>query len=232
MRNLIDVVPGLKKKGNEYHGPCPYCGGGEDRFVVWPSQGINKTGRFWCRQCGHDGDFATYLSEIVGIDMKEALDVAGKPLENSGKIPVKWLKLDKEMEAEPIESLYSEDPNYFCEPTESVLSALTTALYRGDVELHHHLLEVIADRTKILLRVFRRFDEKFPGHLDAFTMSELQKEPEDIYELTGVRPGDRDRRVIHGGTWVGENSCEVGCKSDQCEHMAPFHYIPFNLAKQ
>ena len=41
----------LKHKcGDEYVGPCPWCGTGEDRFHVW-----RDTGNAWCRQCERKG---------------------------------------------------------------------------------------------------------------------------------------------------------------------------------
>jgi hypothetical protein len=34
---------------NQYVGPCPFCGEGVDRFVVW------QLGNYWCRQCDARG---------------------------------------------------------------------------------------------------------------------------------------------------------------------------------
>lgn len=40
----------LKKTGHdEYHGACPFCGEGKDRFIVW------EEGNFYCRQCEKTG---------------------------------------------------------------------------------------------------------------------------------------------------------------------------------
>ena len=37
----------------EYHGPCPFCGG-KDRFIVWTDRDWPHW--FWlCRKCGRDG---------------------------------------------------------------------------------------------------------------------------------------------------------------------------------
>ena len=57
--------------GGEYHGPCPQCGG-RDRFVVWPKQGPH--GRFWCRQCGINGDDVDYLTLIKGMNIRQAME--------------------------------------------------------------------------------------------------------------------------------------------------------------
>lgn len=223
--NLVDVVPGLRRVSDkEYVGPCPYCGQGTDRFVVWPQQGIKNTGRFWCRQCDNKGDLATYLSEIRGVEMKEALDIAGKPLESDGRVNLRWKKLMRE--TEPVEILYDREIDYTDKPTEFVLSAMTTALYRGDTDLHLHCLNILADRMKILLRVFRRYEELHRGSLDAFIASELQEDPEELFTLIGIRPGPRTLRLDHVGSWVGSNECDQGCEGDQCKHMAPFHFIP------
>ncbi len=53
---ILDLLDGsygpFRRRGSdEYHGPCPHCGG-SDRFIVWPG----PTGRFWCRRCGCRGD--------------------------------------------------------------------------------------------------------------------------------------------------------------------------------
>ena len=39
----------LKKIGREWHGACPVCRTGRDRFIVW------KEGNYYCRQCGEKG---------------------------------------------------------------------------------------------------------------------------------------------------------------------------------
>jgi DNA primase len=76
--NLLDLIPGLKKKattnGGEWSGPCFACGG-RDRFRVWPSSGA--TGRYWCRGCGRSGDAITILRERDGLTFKEACERLG-----------------------------------------------------------------------------------------------------------------------------------------------------------
>jgi hypothetical protein len=75
MFDLADHIGDLKRKNKSEHaGSCPWCGG-EDRFVVWPSNG--DTGRFWCRQCGKKGDGIDYLREVDGHSFREACEVAG-----------------------------------------------------------------------------------------------------------------------------------------------------------
>lgn len=55
--------------GGEYHSPCPDCGG-RDRFCIWPEQG--EWGRYWCRQCGCNGDAIQYCRDFLGLSFKEA----------------------------------------------------------------------------------------------------------------------------------------------------------------
>lgn len=39
----------LIEAGRELHGPCPFCGTGKDRFIVWPE------GNYFCRVCESTG---------------------------------------------------------------------------------------------------------------------------------------------------------------------------------
>lgn len=52
--------------GDEYAGPCPWCGG-RDRFRVWET-----TGKWWCRQCDKKGDEIQFLREFKGMTYQEA----------------------------------------------------------------------------------------------------------------------------------------------------------------
>lgn len=78
--NFLDIVmrdvPNLKRVastgGGEWAGPCPFCREGEDRFRVWPNEGI---GRYYCRRCEHRGDAINYLVDIGQIDRKEAYEM-------------------------------------------------------------------------------------------------------------------------------------------------------------
>jgi DNA primase len=60
--------------GGEYVGPCPFCGGGEDRFHVWPHE---EKPRFWCRVCDRKGDVIDYVRERDGLSYKGALLALG-----------------------------------------------------------------------------------------------------------------------------------------------------------
>lgn len=60
-----------RKTGDEYAGPCPFCGG-TDRFVVWAEKK-----KFWCRQCGERGDSIDLLQKLKGLSFQEAKQAAG-----------------------------------------------------------------------------------------------------------------------------------------------------------
>ena len=82
-------LPGITLKrvastnGGEYVSSCPDCGG-DDRFHVWPNEGLN--GRFWCRQCGKSGDMIEFLRWQKGMSFKEACDAIGKPFPYKTKV--------------------------------------------------------------------------------------------------------------------------------------------------
>lgn len=71
--------------GGEYAGACPWCGG-KDRFRVWPDEGLG--GKYWCRQCGEQGDLADYLEKKRGMTRAEALFFA-RGSKSEGTEPVK-----------------------------------------------------------------------------------------------------------------------------------------------
>jgi DNA primase len=68
--------------GDEYAGPCPWCGG-RDRFRVWP---YAEKPRYWCQQCGKQGDAIQYLRGREGLTFRQACERLGEPLpERSGQ---------------------------------------------------------------------------------------------------------------------------------------------------
>ncbi len=77
--NLLDVI-GLdtrlrwvaKTCGDEYAGPCPFCGG-HDRFRVQPA--VEGRGRWWCRQCSEGErwhDAIDYVRRRHGLGYRDA----------------------------------------------------------------------------------------------------------------------------------------------------------------
>jgi len=81
--NVIGADTQLRRKsrhrrdGDEYAGPCPFCGG-VDRFMVWPDHASGR-GRWWCRRCDQHGDAVDYL-QARGLSFREALRHLGQPL--------------------------------------------------------------------------------------------------------------------------------------------------------
>jgi phage/plasmid primase-like uncharacterized protein len=65
----------LVKRGKDWKGPCPQCGG-DDRFVITPSKSI-----FYCRGCSATGDAIKLLRHITGCSFPEAIErLIGAPL--------------------------------------------------------------------------------------------------------------------------------------------------------
>ncbi|GJM43340.1 MAG: hypothetical protein DHS20C21_01820 [Gemmatimonadota bacterium] len=59
--------------GGEWHGPCPRCGGGDDRLRAWPTPATDDYPRATCRQCGHPGtgDALDWAIALSGVDASE-----------------------------------------------------------------------------------------------------------------------------------------------------------------
>ena len=71
------------KRGPEFCGPCPDCGG-EDRFLVWPEQNGGR-GSFACRQCEKKGDVIQFLMEFEGMSFRDAAKEAGMELDAAAR---------------------------------------------------------------------------------------------------------------------------------------------------
>ena len=73
IRTDVALVRAGGTDGGEYCGPCPFCGG-EDRFRVWPADDrrADRRGKFWCRQCGKQGDALDYLQARDGVSFEVA----------------------------------------------------------------------------------------------------------------------------------------------------------------
>jgi DNA primase len=70
--NITDLLPNLKGKPPELYGPCPFCETGNDRFRVWPREGRDSIGKYWCRQCGTKGDAIDLLQQLHGLSYRDA----------------------------------------------------------------------------------------------------------------------------------------------------------------
>lgn len=97
--NLLELhaehMPGAKitkesaNKGGEYSSPCPACGG-RDRFRVWPADGPDGSGKYWCRSCGAHGDVIQYLRDYRGMSFHDACRAAGREIPSApmpGRLP-------------------------------------------------------------------------------------------------------------------------------------------------
>jgi hypothetical protein len=58
------VRTGTSRGRQEFHGPCPVCGTGDDRLIAW----AGPSGRVWCRRCGWSTDAIGAASLIAGSD--------------------------------------------------------------------------------------------------------------------------------------------------------------------
>jgi hypothetical protein len=54
-----------KTSNNEYHGPCPFCKEGTDRFWVTPHPHDSEVGLYYCRRCKQGGKVSN-LVEFLG----------------------------------------------------------------------------------------------------------------------------------------------------------------------
>ncbi|MDX9894310.1 MAG: primase-helicase zinc-binding domain-containing protein [Desulfofustis sp.] len=85
----IRLVSRSSKRGQEFRGPCPGCGG-DDRFAVWPDQNRGE-GSFFCGHakgvgngCGKGGDAIQYLREFRGLSYQEACRFLGREPKGGG----------------------------------------------------------------------------------------------------------------------------------------------------
>lgn len=86
MNNVIDIYRAIGfvatvtvSGGQEYGGPCPFCGGEagkSDRFRIFPAKN-NGRGYFWCRQCNESGDNAWLYSKHHSVSLKKAREILG-----------------------------------------------------------------------------------------------------------------------------------------------------------
>jgi DNA primase len=98
-------------RGGEYASGCPFCRAGEDRLRIWPSQGRDRIGKYWCRQCGAKGDAIQLLREMEKLDFRSACERVGVKLEEWKPKPIRLIErpLSKKAMLEP---LRNELPSY------------------------------------------------------------------------------------------------------------------------
>ena len=74
----ISRMPGMRRFGKEWKGPCPCCGG-DDRFVMF--QGREDNLGLWCRQCGGGRHLYEKLESLGYIPVNEFKKPIKKPLD-------------------------------------------------------------------------------------------------------------------------------------------------------
>lgn len=80
--NLLDLVQresgytfDRKTLAGEYEGPCPFCGEGDDRFLIWTANN-----RYWCRVCDSKGDAIQFLRDFKHMSFAEAKAYVGEDI--------------------------------------------------------------------------------------------------------------------------------------------------------
>lgn len=68
-------VGGSPKRGVEYQGPCPVCGG-NDRFHAWPEHPQGP--QFWCRGCDKAGDLIEFYRWRDNLSYRDACARVGQ----------------------------------------------------------------------------------------------------------------------------------------------------------
>lgn len=101
--DLPELIPNLRKRGSEFVGPCPYCGEGDDRFLVTPDATQDGRALFWCRRCATGGDAITYLRDHRGATYPEACDVLGVEPEDA---PARYADFIESIEEKREEARY------------------------------------------------------------------------------------------------------------------------------
>jgi DNA primase len=106
-KNPLEVIVGqyvqLRSVSGELKGPCSLqCGGGDDRFVIFP-----PGDRYWCRRCESNGDVLDFVMAKFGCSFPEAIAHLG-----GGDAPItspppnlQILKPDLEPELDPFDEI-------------------------------------------------------------------------------------------------------------------------------
>lgn len=72
----LSLVKTSSTNNGEYHGPCPFCKEGKDRFIVTPNPPGSRFGLYYCRRCKKGG-------KIPGLAKFLGGDPSAIPLNNS-----------------------------------------------------------------------------------------------------------------------------------------------------
>lgn len=85
-------------KNREYHGSCPFCNTGDDRF--WVAE-LSDSGKpmYFCRQCSASGDALSFLTDYSKKTFIEALDQLGLK-DDDYELKTEHRKPERELEPE------------------------------------------------------------------------------------------------------------------------------------
>ena len=105
-QNPLEVIVGqyvqLRSVSGELKGPCCLqCGGGDDRFVIFP-----PGDRYWCRRCESNGDVLDFVMAKLGCSFPDAIAYLGGEETSKSSPPIpKILKPDLEREFDPFDEI-------------------------------------------------------------------------------------------------------------------------------
>ena len=105
-QNPLEIVVGqyvqLRNIAGELKGPCSLqCGGGDDRFVIFP-----PGDRYWCRRCESNGDVLDFVMAKHGYSFPEAIAfLGGEEASNSSPPSPKILKPIAQPELDPFDEI-------------------------------------------------------------------------------------------------------------------------------
>jgi hypothetical protein len=101
MNEMIEILNGLglelkETTKGEYHGPCPFCKEGEDRFWVTPEPLKSDVGLYYCRRCKGGGNVNKLIKFLGG-------DPPSKPKKNGWARPSPANILSRIIKQPPLE---------------------------------------------------------------------------------------------------------------------------------
>jgi hypothetical protein len=84
----------LKKEGRTRVGPCPICGGGDDRFIVWPAEN-----RWYCRQCPEGENRGDSIDLEMRLTGRSFIDVVRERIGEEAGTPAPRRPTPEQIEA-------------------------------------------------------------------------------------------------------------------------------------
>ena len=82
----LDPADFRKFGANEWHGPCPICKGGEDRFAIFTDRPFPHW-NWWCRVCHPESGWIDEISpRLKENDPKKATEQAARRAEEAARV--------------------------------------------------------------------------------------------------------------------------------------------------